>query len=287
MRTVHFLIANEQRHWGSSILRGEQLRDLCDRFLGGGGGLEFRVAREPETLRNAIVFVTKAYLVFAPMEDLAALKERGNFLIGDFLDARIDAARAELCDTLVASSRNQDAFLRAAFPERRVVHVTHHVDLRIPDIAARGTVFSCGYFGGPNNARMNACVARHVEIVNATDPGGRVWIDALPRFTSHYLVRQWQETDGYKPFLKGFVAAHCSAVPFVSRDDAEARHYVGDDYPFLYDADDANLSANFADFRAQFGSARWQFALERLADVKRHTAPAQISRELNELFAGV
>ncbi len=119
MRTVHFLIANEQRHWGSSILRGEQLRDLCDRFLGGGGGLEFRIAREPETLRNAIVFVTKGYLVFAPMEDLAALKERGNFLIGDFLDARIDAARAELCDTLVVSSRNQDAFLRAAFPERR------------------------------------------------------------------------------------------------------------------------------------------------------------------------
>jgi hypothetical protein len=126
MRTVHFLIANERRHWGSSVLRGEQLCCLCDRFLG-GRGLEFRIAREPETLRNAIVFVTKAYLVFAPLEDLTALKERKNILVGDFLDAPIDAARAELCDTLVSSSKTQDAFMRAQFSRKRVAHLTHHL----------------------------------------------------------------------------------------------------------------------------------------------------------------
>jgi hypothetical protein len=134
---------------------------------------------------------------------------------------------------------------------------------------------------------MNDSVARHVEVIDASAPENPAWMSALPRFASHYLVRQWQETDGYKPFLKGFIAAHCGAVPFVSRNDAEARHHVGDDYPFLYDADDANLSASFSDFRAHFGSARWQFALRRLDEVKRRNSPAQIGREIDELFAGL
>jgi hypothetical protein len=92
--------------------------------------------------------------------------------------------------------------------------------------------------------------------------------------------------DGFKPFLKGFIAAHCGAVLVVSASDREATSYLGEDYPFRFsieDGDDAR--AALAEVKRGYLSAAWGRALETVRAVRERSSPGWIRQELLQLFA--
>jgi len=104
----------------------------------------------------------------------------------------------------------------------------------------------------------------------------------------HYAIRAANEPRVFKPFLKGFVAAHCGVPIIVAAADAEARHYLGDDYPFVVE----NLSLGsvrqhielFAD---QYATLTWKSALERLREIAAQSNRRHVEEELRVVLDAI
>jgi hypothetical protein len=286
MRDVVFLVGEELRYFGSSVLRGEQLCRLC-RTLLRDKPARFRVALDERDIADAFVIVCKQFLLTTTVEVLRGLKARGNAVYADYLDGQIEPAFVPFLDGFVSSSRGQHAFLSAAYPDKRVVHVTHHVDLRIPPLDVSHGPPRCGYFGDPGNALFRTELGGRVDFIETSAVASHEWIWRLGGYRCHYAVRSAQWWDGHKPFTKGFVAAHVGAVILIGNNDAEAMHHLGDDYPFVCDtADPASVVAALDAMQADWQSARWARAVSAMRQLKERIAPRLIRLELETLFFG-
>ena len=71
-----------------------------------------------------------------------------------------------------------------------------------------------GYFGLLRNTHCPASLAGMIDLVGIDTARVEMnWLDALPSYNCHWIVRRRAKAhDGWKPFLKGFVAARCNAV---------------------------------------------------------------------------
>ena len=98
-----------------------------------------------------------------------------------------------------------------------------------------------GYFGFLRNTHCPASLGGMIDLVGIDTARVEMsWLDALPDYNAHWIVRRRGKAhDGWKPFLKGFVAARCNAVVITGRDDDDALQYLGDDYPFYVRGTDA------------------------------------------------
>jgi hypothetical protein len=225
-------------------------------------------------------------LIDVPLSVLDEHRRKGNRIYADYLDLQVNPEQVAFVDTLIASSQEQNRFFLDRFPEKRVHHVTHHVDLRIPDITLKAGDFRCGYFGYPQNAGYLDRLGDVVDMVDASNPKDTSWIDKLPSYPCHYAVRQAQQCDGFKPFLKGFIAAHCGAVVVVSASDREATSYLGEDYPFRFSIEDGDdAAAAMAEVRRGYRSVAWGRALETMRALRERSSPGSIRQELLRLFA--
>jgi hypothetical protein len=82
-------------------------------------------------------------------------------------------------------------------------------------------------------------------------------------------LRADRPIDGFKPFTKGFIAAHCSSAILVGKDDAEATAILGSDYPFFCDRSDGKKVREAIGRMADgFENAEWRKALSILAKVR-------------------
>ena len=84
------------------------------------------------------------------------------------------------------------------------------------------------------------------------------------------MRRRGKTHDGWKPFLKGFLAARCGAVVVAMRDDDDAAQYLGDDYPFYVRGPTRrSLEYDMAGIAAAFGGPDWHRAQAIMAQVAR------------------
>jgi hypothetical protein len=282
-RKVVFVI-DPRWEGGSTLLRAQQLCQLC-RWVVSGQNVSFSLVQDATRVADSTLVLTKSYLAYAPLLELEKHRQRGNRIYADYLDLQVNPAQVALVDTLIASSQEQNRFFLERFPEKRIRHVTHHVDLRIPDIALESGDFRCGYFGQPSNAGYLDRLDEVVDMIDATNPKDTSWIDKLPSYPCHYAIRKAQQWDGFKPFLKGFIAAHCSAVVVVSASDREATSYLGKDYPFCFSIEDGDdAKAAMEKVKRSYRSAEWHRALETMQAVRQRSSPGWISQELLRLF---
>jgi hypothetical protein len=101
----------------------------------------------------------------------------------------------------------------------------------------------------------------------------------------HYAVRNRRPIDGFKPFLKGFTAAHCRSNIIVPRSEGDAIYYLTSDYPYLLEDESLNsVSYMIARVRASFGSDEWRRGLEIMDSVRRRSSPDQVAGELEALI---
>lgn len=292
MRDVVFLISEKFRNFGSSLLRGEQLCRICEAAFP-DKGIRFRVEHVPQGISDCIVVLSKMVALTIDARTLSDLRSRGNTLYADYLDGVVPASTARLLDGFIASSRAQSSHLKARFPGQRVVHVTHHVDLDIPDIEVAEGGFRCAYFGDLGNALYQRRLRTKLDFHSTSGPKP-AWIEKLRLYNCHYALRSRWYTPwnrrywaGFKPFTKGFIAAHVGAVILVSRQDTEALGYLGTDYPFVCDATSLSSVLDALDAVQQsLGTARWHAAVAAMRSLKAATGLPRVKAELEELFFG-
>jgi hypothetical protein len=277
-----FLYANAFRATGSTVMRGRQLsllaREACPERCVDYSAEDHWFGR--------ILFLTKGFLRKSTPEQLARLKDRRNVLLADFVDARPEIAKMPYVDALVAASLKAVIDYRRRWPDKAVFHVTHHVDPRIVPGNSAGA-FSAGYIGESVNAIWTERLRDEVACLQVdTDQSTDRWLGETHRFNLHYAVRHARSNDGFKPFLKGFVAARCQANIIIQRNSGDALYYLGPDYPFLLGAKptEDDILAMIDHARGSFGGPLWQDGLSTMREIEHRSCDAYVRGEIASMM---
>ena len=277
---VAFLYSGTRPNESITLLRGRQLsRMIAARFPD-----LYDVSFTPDisSVRDQVVIVNRGAIKDNTSDSLAALKKRNNILISDWQDLPLHANKCRIFDAHMALSLRQAVDLNRLYPETPVFHVTHHVNPDVPSCTPPADRLRTVYFGFlPNTVRPNA-LAGSVDLVSVRDTtfDAQSWRDVAPKYNCHWIVRKISKDEWRKPFLKGFVAARCGAVVIVTRDDMNAAHYLGDDYPFYAESHDLDeLEMTWIRVAAAFGGPDWNMALEIMRQVGARSTDAQVCNE--------
>lgn len=286
-RDIVFVVEQRQLRAGSTHLRGVQLSQLFAE-VAADYGRKVRLALAEDDIRDCIAIVNKSALMRREHDVPARLAAAGCLVLMDFVDSQVTPSIAQEADGFIACSALQARALRQNWPERPVVHLPHHIDLGIPEVACQWDRFACAYFGNVDAARhiaplVQAGLLTHWVPGTANKNG---WYRALPDFNLHYAFRpreMW--SGGFKPFTKGFVAAHCGAAILVASSDDEAAELLGTDYPLRMpdDASPAQIMAKLAALQEDFRGGEWQVALGRMQRL-RSVSSASYQRALIRAF---
>jgi hypothetical protein len=146
-----------------------------------------------------------------------------------------------------------------------------------------------GYFGFLANTHRPASLGRMIDLIGIdTSKVEMNWLEALPHYNCHWIVRRSKPHDGWKPFLKGFVAARTGAVVVVGRDDEDAVQYLGDDYPFyVHGLGPNSLEYETVQIVAAFGGVEWGRAQEIMKQVAARSSDAQVAAEFRTMIEEV
>jgi|GEM_PF-1128987 len=286
-RDITFLYDEAHRGTGSTVLRGEQLSNLVKaRYK-----LDREVSYSSDTaIQNRIIVLTKGFL---KSTDAEALHELGkhNVLVADFVDEPPKPELIKEIDVLMASSLLGYKSYMTRFPQVPTFHVTHHVDTRIPaGAAAKADVLRAGYFGEIVNTIRSPEIEQLVKF-NLVDTSKQTnsWIDDLSQFNFHYACRRNREIDGAKPFLKGFVAAHCGANMMIQKTAGDAPFYLGSDYPYLLPAEataeDIVEALRYA--QETFGGREWEYGLQIMRDVAARSCVDYVMAEFTDMIGRI
>ena len=271
----------------STLMRGHQLADVAKHRLEGKVEIDIVSETRLGEQRDSILMLTKGFLKHATLDEIAQLKLRGNIICADYVD---DPEREELhesIDVYIAASIRQYIHYSDAYPDKVVHLVSHHADPRLAGIRGPDDYCNIGYFGEIVNARYAAELQGRIDfcLVN-TKFAETSWIARLGHCNVHYAVRNRRPIDGFKPFLKGFTAAHCHANIIVPKTESDAIYYLGSDYPYLLEDESlGSVLAMVERVKASFGGEEWRRGLEIMESVRRRSSPEQIGSEIEALLS--
>lgn len=283
-RDIAFLYSPRFRETGSTILRGQQLSALATEEYEGSRAVIYTDSTE---LTNKIVILTKGFLKTVSAQTLRDLR-RSNTLIADFVDEPPIPDLVEEVDGLIASSLVGYRSYLLKYPLVPSFHVTHHVDTRIPEHwRIPKSKFHTGYFGEMSNTISDDHIASIVNF-NQVDTSRQTldWMDHIGRFSFHYAVRKTREIDGAKPFLKGFVAAHCGANMLIQNSAGDASYYLGKDYPYLLqkEATQAEIMEMLLFARESFLGPEWQRGMEIMREIREKSSREHVLKEFSNMI---
>ena len=276
----------------TTLLRGKQLSEIVAAHYGDLYDVSY--VPDIDAPRDQVVLVTKEALWHNKTPKLEALKARNLAMIGSWEDGQPDPEKTPLLDAMMTLSIRGMLDVNRGWPNVPAFHVTHNVNSAVPFLTPPMDRLRTGYFGDlPNTVRPES-LADDVDLVNADSIGLRAkgistdWLQALPHYNCHWIVRNRRPLDGWKPFLKGFVAARCGAVVIVTRDDQNAAHYLGDDYPFYAESvGAADLEMAWANAASAFGGPEWRFAQDIMRQVGERSADSQVAAEFKAMMDAV
>ena len=278
---IAFLYGKGTLNLGTTFLRSVQLSTLIgSRFP---DAYEVTLTDDVTALRNQVVIVGVTALLQYSAEELAALRKRNIAIIGDWQDRTVPPEKVQSLTANMAFCIRQAVELSRILPERPTFHVTQHVNLAIPFRMPPQDKLRTGYFGAPYNTWRPDSLSDVVDIVDVQGDS-QEWIQELSRYNCHWLVRVdpgfRSLKGGWKPFLKGFVAARNAAPVIVTRDDSEAIHYLGEDYPFYAESLDAtDLELAWVRVAGAFGGADWKMACEIMRQTAERSSDEQVCHE--------
>ncbi len=231
------------------------------------------------------VILTKSALLRSNRDTILHLHALGHRLVADFVDLQVNDEVASAVDFLLASSVSQEQFFRSRFSQIPTLHVTQQADLRIPMIATPADRARFGYFDRLENCLHANEIADLVCIVRANNPVDAGWMSRLSESNAHYAIRGVVKPGVFKPFIKGFTAAHCGVPIIVASRDEEARHYLGTDYPFVIeDTSVGSVREHIGRFAAEYATARWKSAVEVMRAVAEKSSRQRVECELRALL---
>lgn len=281
---VAFLYSTKTPNSAVTVLRGKQLSEMVSEAH--SDVYEISYVSDIEALRNCVVIVTKEALLHNTAEALCRLRSRNIAVIGAWEDGIPEREKVAHLDAHMTLSIPQMLELNQLYPKTPAFHVTHHVNRQVLPSAPPMDRLRTGYFGASFNTVRPDSLSSVVDIVGLN--AMRVdddWLTKLPNYNCHWIVRNRQRWDGWKPFLKGFVAARCGAVVIVTRDDSNAPYYLGDDYPFYAESvEPKELEMAWIRVAAAFGGADWRLANDIMKQVAARSTEAQVCIEFKSML---
>ena len=268
----------------STVLRGRQLSELVvaqdpDRY-------DMRYTSDIAGLSDRVVVLTKGALEVHSAPVIAELRARNIAVAGSWDDMLPDPEKvAATSASMTVSQRQTTDFIRL-FPGVPAYHVTHHVNTEVRPVPPPTDQLRTGYFGLLRNTWRPDSLGGIIDLVGVSTAEVEMsWLDRLPDYNCHWIVRRRGKThDGWKPFLKGFLAARCGAVVVAMRDDDDAAQYLGDDYPFyVRGPNPALLEYDMAGVAAAFGGPDWTRALAIMAQVAARSTNAVVAADFGAM----
>ena len=120
-------------------------------------------------------------------------------------------------------------------------------------------------------------------ISGAAEPSADI-MHTLSKYRLHYGVRTTSmdsEKIIFKPLTKAANAAACGANIIINRDAHDAVDLLGEDYPYLVDAnDDENIVKAFEHARDGVDGRDWVKARSAMNDLATQLSPQSIARQL-------
>jgi len=278
-RSIAFLYAAQYQNTGSTILRSQQLSDVVRSLYEGDRDICYTDSLD---IRDSIVILSKGFMKAHDPEVIRTLS-RANVVVADFVDDPVNAELLDEIDVIMASSLTGYKDYLSRYGHKAIAHVTHHVDTRIgAQSKCAMDRFSAGYFGELVNTIATRAIEELVSF-NLVDTSRQTldWMGQLRQFNFHYAVRRSRRIDGAKPFLKGFVAAHCGANMLIQKGAGDARYYLGNDYPFLVadDVDELGILEQLRRAKGLFGGREWAYGLEIMEEVKARSSLRKVQEE--------
>lgn len=266
----------------STLMRSLMQAELVARYA--PDGFEVLSTNVPH-ISDSIVILNK-FLINKRLL-LHYLKLRGNIILADMVDGRFKLdKRLNLVDGLICCSHKGLAHYSTAQSAVPVFFVEHCTDPRLPEVSPLKE-FSPWYFGAPQNLLMYDSLKGRINIsLTEIDKKPHAdWLADLPKANFHYALRPEIKEYSFKPFTKGFVAAHCNANILVHKEDGDARFYLGDDYPYLIHEklNEEVIKTYLAKARDDFGGERWHYGLSIMAKLREK----QSEKAISEAFWGM
>ncbi len=224
-------------------------------------------------IRNSIIIAHKS--VINKKKLLSKIKRNGNILLADIIDGVPRPDRIPYYDGIVCCSHKGYAYYSEQCSYTRhmpVYFVAHCTDPRIGTVTPPRDRFAPCYFGAPRNLLMFDSLRPLLTVVHTdtNDVPDHGWHLRLGESNFHYAVRPPMKEHVYKPFMKGIIAATCNANMLVHKDDGDALHYLGEDYPYLIKENPTEevVMRYMRKAREEFGGEVWRFGLEKMARLR-------------------
>lgn len=287
---VTFLFSQDHPNEGGTLTRAKALSALVasnfpDRY-------DVSCVGDPSAVRDQVVIVNQRAIWDNSVQVLSDLRKRNIAVIGDWMDAPVEKEKAELFDAHMAFSFTQMLGLNEAYPGIPAYHVTHHVNADIPRCPPPTDRLRTAYFGSLRNTTLPSSLSAAVSLINVWSKTETRWVDRFQHYNCHWIVRAAPVAEGHKrryggwkPFIKGFTAAACGAVVIVTRDDINAAHYLGDDYPFYADSLAAtDLEMAWAKVASAFAGSDWRMAQDIMRQVAARSSDSQVCSEFKVML---
>lgn len=276
-----FVYNEKHRTTASTVLRCFQAVDVLHRLRPSLAA----TATSTLDMYGCIVILSKGTLKEITVDQLWRLHRNGNTILADFVDDPVDPYIVPHIDGLVASSISAYIDYSKKYAGTEVVHLTHCVDTRLRSLAKQHE-FRIGYFGELKNTVASDRIKEHVNFHGVDTQRGDIdWTHKLHRYSCHYIARKRDNPESFKPFLKGFTAAHCGSPVIVDRDNPEVDYYLGPDYPLRVRADcEQDILTGIEKAKDSFGSSQWSNLVDRMHDARERSSPQWYTHEFDFLM---
>lgn len=282
---IAFIYSEKYKNTGSTTMRGRDLVQALDKSLESDINFQYTSNFDQE---GKGIWLTKGVLKDITLEEITKIKDRNLFVAADFVDDKLRKELLKYIDILIASSIKQYIYYKTYYPDKLIFRIDHLVDRRLPSIKVLNEA-KVGYFGELINALHSEGISDLVDIylVNTKVPDSS-WLEDLKKYNVHYSVRKKQSYDGYKPFLKGFTAAHCDSVLMVARDESDAAFCLPPNYPYFSDTKELNdVRAVLLRIIDGFNSKEWGYAKECMENLKAQSSDKTITDQFKILLMDI
>ena len=279
-KNIFFIDSNFNTSFGSSIIRRVQLNHIFSCF-NKNTNIKSHLSTN-SNFKNSILIFTKHATIELTDDAINNLKNNGNILIADPVDGVIDDVFLSKFDAIFACSVLQKINYQSKF-NNRIHYIGHHVDIRIEIAKPKLDFLKIGYFGELSNARFTDDLAREIDFINIDTSLGHDtdWMLSLKKYNAHYAIRSEILPNQFKPFTKGFIAAHMGCPILLSSDDLEAKYFVGDNYPYFANPHSASkVQETIERMRYDFGGENWNLAVKTMKKVKSLSTIKKIAQQL-------
>ena len=242
-------------------------------------------------IENSIVVLHKTLLQHDDVENLVYLKKRNNILLFDMLDyngSKLEEKLAVLDGLILCSNKAYAHYSDLDWVKKPIFYVTHCIDTRIPERAVPLPAFSPLFHGAPENMLYYPSLARvlNTAFCYSQYTSQEEWLQKTLEANFFYALRPDNQGFQARPFQKGFTAAQLDSNILIHRNDGDALHYLGEDYPYMIHEEPTEEVVYYymKMARKDFDGPQWHRGLEIMRGLKPHYAPAKIGGEFWDMM---